>query len=208
VLPLITAIVSAAFAVTVAMRSRGRPALVAWAVGLAMFAIAAAAEAAAQMGTPTDGEYKVFYLFGGILNVAWLAVGTALLVAPKYGRAAVVAAIVLTLLGVVVVAISPVNMSEALNTGKGFNDSPMARILAGIGSGVGSIVLIGGALWSAWVFLRKRHNGRRALSNVVIAAGVLIVAIGGTATFVGANDILQTTNLVGLVVMFAGFLLA
>jgi hypothetical protein len=43
---------------------------------------------------------------------------------------------------------------------------------------------------------------------VVIAVGVLIVAAGGTATLTGANNILELTNLVGIAVMFAGFLLA
>ena len=69
-------------------------------------------------------------------------------------------------------------------------------------------MLIGGALWSAWQFASKRHNGRRALSNVIIALGVIIVAVGGTVTFTGANGILEYTNLAGLAVMFAGFLLA
>jgi len=68
-------------------------------------------------------------------------------------------------------------------------------------------VLIGGALWSAWIFLRKRHNGRRAIANVIIAVGVLIVAAGGTATFTGASGVLELANLAGLAVMFAGFLL-
>jgi drug/metabolite transporter (DMT)-like permease len=62
-------------------------------------------------------------------------------------------------------------------------------------------------LWSAWIFLRKRHNGRRALANVVIAVGVLIVAAGGTAAFTGLGGVLEYTNLLGLAVMFAGFLL-
>jgi hypothetical protein len=209
-LPYLTAALSAVFAVAVAMRyarSR-RAALLAWAVGLAMFAVAAAAEGIAQSGQPTDVGYKVFYLLGGILNVAWLGVGTVLLVAPRFGRAAVIAALVLSVLGLYAVAVSPVDMSEALSTGKGFNDSPLPRVLAGIGSGVGSLVLIGGALWSAWVFFRRRHNGRRAVSNVIIAAGVLIVAAGGTATFIGGNGILEYTNLIGVAVMFAGFLLA
>lgn len=68
-------------------------------------------------------------------------------------------------------------------------------------------MLIGGALWSAWIFLRRRHNGRRALANVIIAVGVLVVAIGGTVTLTGGKDILEVTNLAGLAMMFAGFLL-
>ena len=96
---------------------------------------------------------------------------------------------------------------SAADSGRGFPNGSLARILAGVGSGLGSIVLIGGALWSAWIFLRRRRNGRRALANVIIAIGVLIVAAGGTATFTGASGVLEAANLVGLSVMFAGFLL-
>ena len=44
-------------------------------------------------------------------------------------------------------------------------------------------------------------------SNVIIAVGVFIVAAGGTATFTGATGVLEAANLIGLSVMFAGFLL-
>ena len=209
-LAFITAAVSAVFAIAVALsyrRSR-RPALLAWTVGLALFTVAALAGALAQSGGATENEYRVFYLFGGILNVAWLALGTVLLVAPRFARASLIAVIALTVVSVYAVFTTPVNLQIALDTGKGFPDGSLPRILAAIGSGVGSLVLIGGALWSAWVFLRKRHNGRRALSNIVIAAGVIIIAAGGTVTFTGANGILEYTNLVGLCVMFAGFLIA
>ena len=207
--PFLTAAVSAAFAVAVALRyarSR-RSALLAWAGGLALFAIAALAGAVAQSGGATDTEYRIFYAFGGIMNVAWLAVGTVLLVAPRFSLAAIIAAAALSLAAIYGVAVTPVNLQVALDTGKGFPDGSLPRILAAIGSGVGSLVLIGGALWSAFVFLRRRHNGRRALSNVVIAAGVLIVAAGGTVAFTGTSGILELTNLIGVSVMFVGFLL-
>ena len=122
-------------------------------------------------------------------------------------RLAVVAAAMLSLAAIYAVAVTPVNLQVALDTGKGFPDGSLPRILAAVGSGVGSLVLIGGALWSAWVFLRRRRNGRRALSNIVIAAGVLIVAAGGTAAFTGTSGILELTNLIGVSVMFLGFLL-
>jgi hypothetical protein len=209
-LAFITAAVSLVFTIAVRLsyqRSR-RPALLAWTVGLALFTLAALAGALAQSGGATENEYRIFYLFGGILNVAWLALGTVLLVAPRFARASLIAVIALTAVSVYAVFTTPVNLQIALDTGKGFPDGSLPRILAAIGSGVGSLVLIGGALWSAWVFLRKRHNGRRALSNIVIAAGVIIIAAGGTVTFTGANGILEYTNLVGLCVMFAGFLIA
>lgn len=211
-LPFLTAAVAAAFALVVGARyarSR-RSALLAWTGGLAMFALAALAGGLARSGDPTALEYRVFYLFGAILNVAWLGVGTALLLlSARSGRTAAVAlAALLSIVSAYAVFTTPVDLTVAMATGRGFPDGSLPRILAAVGSGVGSLVLILGALWSAWIFLSKRRNGRRALSNVVIAVGVLIVAAGGTATLTGANGVLELANLVGVSVMFAGFLLA
>ena len=209
-LPALTAVVSAVFTIAVAMRyaRSKRIALLAWSVGLGMFTIAALAGALAQTGGASETEYRVFYLFGGIANVAWLALGTMLLVAPRFGRPALVVVLLLSIVATYAVFTTPVNLQIALDTGKGFPDGSLPRILAAIGSGVGSLVLIGGALWSAWMFLRRRRNGRRALSNIVIAVGVIIVAAGGTVTFTGATGILEFTNMIGVSVMFAGFLIA
>jgi hypothetical protein len=210
VLPFLTAVVSAAFAVVVLVRYRSsrRAALLAWGAGLALFSVAALAGALAQAGDATEDEYRVFYLFGGIANVAWLALGTILTVVPRVGRIALALVVLLTLVATYAVWTTPVDLRVALDSGRGFPDGSLPRVLAGIGSGIGSIVLIGGALYSAWAFATKRHNGRRALSNVVIAVGVLIAALGGTVTFTGASGILELTNLVGVSVMFGGFLLA
>lgn len=172
-----------------------------------MFAAAAVAGALARTGGATETEYRVFYLFGAILNVAWLAQGTLYLLAPRIARWSVWAVIALTLVAAVAVFTSPVNLGAAVDTGRGFETAPLPRILAGIGSGIGSIILIGGALWSAWVFLRRRHEGRRALGNVIIAVGVLVAAAGGTAAFTGASGVVEWTNFAGVTLIFIGFLL-
>lgn len=172
-----------------------------------MFAAAAVAGALARMSGATEAEYRVFYLFGAILNVAWLALGTLFLLVPRIARWAVWAVVALTVIAAVAVFTSPVNLTAAVDTGRGFDTAPLPRILAGIGSGVGSVILIGGALWSAWVFLRRRHEGRRALGNVIIAAGVLVAAAGGTAAFTGASGVVEWTNFAGVTLIFIGFLL-
>ncbi len=203
-------VVSAAFAITVWLqyRRRRQPYQLAWAIGLVMFAIASAAGLAARSGGATEDEYRLFYLFGAILNVAWLALGTLYVTARRrIADAGLVFVCVLSLVATIAVFSSPVDLTAALDTGRGFDRAPLPRILAGIGSGLGSLVLLGGALRSAWVFLRRRHDGRRALANVVIAVGVFVVAAGGTATFTGASGLVELTNLVGVSIMFAGFLL-
>jgi hypothetical protein len=209
-IPLVTAIVATAFA-GVVLRQYGahrRTYQLMWTTGFAMFAIAAFSGYLARSGGTTETEYRFFYLFGAILNVAWLALGTLYLLAPRrWADISLGAVALLSLAAAYAVVAAPVDLTAAADSGRGFPNGSLARILAGVGSGVGSIVLVGGALWSAWVFLRRRHNGRRAIANVVIAVGVLIVAAGGTATFTGAAGVLELANLVGLSVMFAGFLL-
>lgn len=209
-IPAITAIVAAVFALVVLRQyaSHRRPYQLMWAIGFTMFAIAAFAGYLARSGRTTATEYAAFYLFGAILNVAWLALGTMYLLAPRrWANVSLGLAVVLSLVATYAVASAPINVALAADNGRGYPDGSLPRILAGVGSGLGSVVLIGGALWSAWIFFTKRHNGRRAIANVIIALGVIIVAAGGTATFTGASGILELANLAGLAVMFAGFLL-
>jgi len=206
----LAAAVSALFAAVVLRQYLGqrKPYQLMWAIGLLLFSVAAAAGALARSNGVNATEYRVFYLFGAILNVAWLALGTVYLLAGRrWATGSLFAVVALSLIATYTVFSAPVDLAAAIDSGRGFQDVPLPRILAGVGSGVGSVVLIGGALWSAWVFLRRGRNGRRAIANVVIALGVLIVAAGGTATFTGGSGILELTNLVGICVMFAGFLL-
>jgi hypothetical protein len=205
----LSAIVSIVFAAVMGARyaRRRRPHQLAWTIGLAMFAAAAIAGALARNGGATETEYRVFYLFGAILNVAWLALGTLYLLVARVARWALWAVVALTVLAAAAVFTSPVNLSAAVDTGRGFDQAPLPRILAGVGSGIGSVILIGGALWSAWVFLRRRHEGRRALGNVIIAIGVLVAAAGGTAAFTGASGVVEWTNFAGVTLIFIGFLL-
>ena len=42
---------------------------------------------------------------------------------------------------------------------------------------------------------------------MIIAAGVLVAAAGGTAAFTGASGVVEWTNLAGVSLIFVGFLL-
>ncbi|MGH3443547.1 MAG: glutaredoxin family protein [Nitriliruptorales bacterium] len=74
------ALVAAIFSVSLARRyvARGRVsrALVSWSLALAMFAVASAALAVGAGAGWTSGWFRVFYLFGAVLTVPWLALGT------------------------------------------------------------------------------------------------------------------------------------
>lgn len=72
----------------------------------------------------------------------------------------------------------------------------------------GIITLIGGAIYSAWVFWRKRIMPHRAVGNVVIAGGAILG--GGASAFArfGMLSYLYLAELSSLILVFAGFLIA
>ncbi|HMU81448.1 MAG TPA: hypothetical protein PKC57_14410, partial [Microthrixaceae bacterium] len=85
-------------------------------------------------------------------------------------------------------------------------------------SGVGAVVLIGGAAWSAVGLLRVRRRpevaaampippGRLALTNVFIAVGSLVLGSGGT--MFGTGDQMVDFGIwlaAGVTILFVGFL--
>ena len=72
----------------------------------------------------------------------------------------------------------------------------------------GTIMLVGGALWSSWLFLKRRVLPNRALGNVLIAIGALLIASASTLTRLGVSDFLYLGELIAAILMYAGFSLA
>jgi len=73
---------------------------------------------------------------------------------------------------------------------------------------VGSLVLIGGALWSGYGAWRRGGSGSRLLANVLIAGGAFIVAGASTLTRFHIYELFYVGQAVGVLVMFGGFLTA
>ena len=200
---------------------RRRPHELAWTVSLAMFAAASAALWVAEAAGWSSPSFRAFYLFGAILNVPWLALGTVFLLAGRRIGDGVRWGLVLAsgfAAGVLVTARLRVPVpSDELPEGSELFE-PLPRILAAVGSGVAAVVVIGGALWSAWRLARGRSAGagsqavsarRLAFGNVVIALGTLVLSASGTlAGRLGKDTAFAVTLVAGVVVLFCGFLIA
>jgi hypothetical protein len=83
-------------------------------------------------------------------------------------------------------------------------------ILAGVLNTYGTVALVGGAFYSAWIFWKKRILPHRVVSNVLIALGALLSAIGGSLLKLGAARGISfyLLELVGVIIIFIGFLRA
>ena len=196
----------------------------AWTASLVMFALGSVSLWWGAAVGWDEWSFKSFYLFGAILNVPFLALGTVeLLAGPTHGRrwTAIVTVLGAFCAGIVVAAplTGPIT-ADVLPQGKEvFGPGP--RIAAAIGSGVAALVIIAGAIWSAWRLLRAWRAGtaaatrpgapsprRLAFANLVIAAGTLILSAGGVLnSVVNEMDGFAISLVAGISVIFVGFLL-
>jgi hypothetical protein len=88
----------------------------------------------------------------------------------------------------------------------------LPRILAAVGSGVGAVVILVGALYSTLRFARNRPapgHARMAAVNALIALGTLILSSGGLIQgSIGHDEAFTVSLAVGISVIYGGFLLA
>jgi hypothetical protein len=69
----------------------------------------------------------------------------------------------------------------------------------------GLLTLVGGAIYSAFLFWRKRVLPNRVIGNVLIAAGALFIGSASTLTRLGYGQFLYIAELLSAILMFAGF---
>jgi hypothetical protein len=69
----------------------------------------------------------------------------------------------------------------------------------------GLLTLVGGALYSAYLFWRKRVLPNRVLGNILIAAGALLIGTASTLTRLGYGQFLYLGELLSALLMFSGF---
>ena len=186
----------------------------AWTAALALFAAGALALFVAIVTGWSSLSFRLFYLLGGVLTVPVLSLGTIYLLGGR--RLGDRAALVVALMGAFaagVVLTAPLRVpleAHRLNEGRiVFGLGP--RLLAAIGSGVGALVVIGGALWTVARLLRgSQRLWQAAWANLLIALGTLLISFKRPFVALTGSDEtgLALALCLGLGVMFAGFMLA
>lgn len=216
VLPAASSVVSFIFAALVLKRYADRRGshLLLWGIGMILYAIGGLCEAYFGAFGWNEWIYRTWYLVGAILVAAWLGQGTVYLLAKKRW-----ANLLMLLLGlgslfaafrVFGAELDPSLMTASLHTGSELSGhaivTPGVRLLTPIFNTYGTLTLVGGAAYSAWLFWRKRVLPQRAIGNVLIAFGALLPAFGGTFSRFGIPGALYIGELLGAILMFLGFL--
>jgi hypothetical protein len=233
ILPFVTTLVMVVFTVSVFRRwlKRKRDYFLFWGIGLGMFTAASFAEAYfAAVGWSTV-IFFVWYFFGAVLTAAWIGHGTYLLLV---GALVLMLGVMSNLDSTLFDGSLPLSEQYKTDVIEEGDTVPAGaklvevehrgelvtakRGILPLGAPIrtttiffniyGTIMLVGGALWSSWLFLRKGVLPNRALGNVLIAIGAILIASASTLTRFGVGDFLYVGELIAAIFMYAGFTLA
>jgi len=217
-IPIVSTIVSFIFAYSVFNRYRHRKGthLLFWGIGLVLYGLGTFSEVILAF-TFSPFVLKLWYLCGAMLTAAWLGQGTVYLLVRKPGvaRALAIALIVVSAAAFLLVMLAPVTTVAYDITqpaSEQYKDiltrNGLIILLTILLNIYGTLTLVGGAIYSAYLFWRKRVLLNRVVGNILIAAGALMPATAGTLVQAGLVDWLYISELLGVILMYIGFLQA
>ena len=210
-LPLVSTLVAFSFAFVLFQRRRekgGGPHLLWWAVGMITYGLGTLTESLTTLFGWHPLVFRIWYVAGAFLGGYPLAQGSIYLLMNRrfadwsariVTTVIVIAAVLVFLTPLDASLAEPHRLSGAPIVWKQIRRiSPFLNLYA-----VG--FLVGGAILSAIRFRKAPELRSRFYGNVMIAIGAILPAIGGTFTRFGWVEVLYVTELMGLLLIFAGY---
>lgn len=197
---------------------RRRPQDLSWSLSLLMFCLGAGALAYGATAGWSGVTFRMFYAFGAIINVPFLAAGQLQL--QLHRRHAPMISRVVSLfaaLSVGVVLASPFTGAvDGSELPRGKDVFPLGpRLLAAFGSGVSAVIVFVGTIAGVIGVVRARNGMQRSLA-ARRAGGLALLALG-TATLSASGTLnarfgemraFSITLAIGVALLFFGFLLS
>jgi hypothetical protein len=185
---------------------RPRPERVIWAGAFLLFMVAAACEVIGSAIGWSPILVRVYYLTGAVLVVGALALGELYFLLP--GRMPAITpgvSLLLVALSATAVWSAPIDWARLPTAGwQALERGPFLVALAATLNAGGTILLTGGALYSAWKLRAAGGSGQRAAGCLLIAIGTVVVASGGTLTRFGRPEYLYLPMTLGIAIIFSG----
>ncbi|MGB8981152.1 MAG: hypothetical protein WCC12_04695 [Anaerolineales bacterium] len=210
-IPILTTIVSFAFTAALYRHWQRKPEaqyLMWWTLGAFCFGFGTLTESINVLFGWSVINMKAWYISGALLGAFPLAQGTVyLLLKKKTADLLTWFFIVYITLAAIAIILAPVDMSlvdPARLTGKVMTWT-WARLFSILPNTYALLFLVGGAAWSAIQYARKGGSGNRVWGNWLIAIGGLLPGIGGSFTRLGYVEVLFVTELIGILLIWAGY---
>jgi GNAT superfamily N-acetyltransferase len=189
---------------------RRRPHELAWSIAFALFALGALAEVAGDFFGWSAWLARVYFVSGAILTVGFLGIGSLYLLVnrwmTRWGPGLMLG---ISALSVALVINTPVDASKLPQGWDALQRQGTAtEIWTIVVNAVGSLIVIGGALYSVWAGWRRGMPRHRAAGLVLIAVGTLLVASGASFyKLLGNHAYLYVPMAPGVAIILAGYLL-
>jgi hypothetical protein len=199
-------------------RHKGGLHLLLWGIGLFFYGLGTFSEVILAF-TFNSVVLRLWYLAGAMLTAAWLGQGSINLLVRKRGVAQTlnIALSAISLISLALVLLAPMTTAAAIYDIRLPASEQYKEILQRDGLIIlltillnlyGTLALVGGALYSAYLFWRKKVFLNRVIGNILIAAGALLPASAGTFVQAGLTDWLYISEFLGVILMYLGFVRA
>lgn len=216
----LTAIITGVFAVLVLLRYQRKKSwhLLAWGIGLVLYSLGSASQAI-LFSSFNPFVFKLWYWSGALVVAPWLGQGTFFLLGKRsWAMISFWIVLISSIVGGVIVFGSSLDPSiykasvdlteqyKEIFTSSGFMRTSRI-ILVIVLNFYGTILLVGGAIYSLYFFFRKKMPAVRMWGSVSIAIGALLPAMGGVFLLLGNPDYKYLGQFFGGIFLFIGFLL-
>jgi hypothetical protein len=210
-LPILSTLVAFSFAFVLFQRRRekgGGPHLLWWGIGMVTYGLGTLTESLTTLFGWNSFVFRVWYVVGAFLGGYPLAQGSIyLLMSRRYAdwSARIVSTVIV--LGAVGIFLTPldVSLAEAHRLSGKVIVWKQLRYISPFLNLYAVAFLVGGAIVSALHFRKSPELRSRFVGNVLIAIGGILPGIGGTFTRFGWVEVLYVTELMGLLLIFAGY---
>lgn len=190
-------------------RRRPRPHIAAYASGMALFAIATWALFWGVTFGWTGFAYRTFFLFGGVLNIPLLALGSMfLVVGRRSGHVMTIAIGAIAAISTTLTTTVPFvrDLPQGGIPHDMFESGFGPRLFAIIGGATGTLILVSLALASLFRFWRR--NRALVLGNALIVMGTVAAAWGGTGLALGEAGGFAVSLLLAVSFIWGGYRVA
>jgi hypothetical protein len=210
-LPVVTTIVAIVFTAVLWRHWHRKPDaryLMWWTIGVALYGVGTLTEAITTIFGWSEPVFRAWYVSGALLGGAALAQGTVyLLLSRRVADRLAVALITYIAIAAAFVVSTPI-LPEAIESHRlsgHVMEWQWVRMFSPLVNLYAVTFLIGGAVWSAWHYWRRGGASSRVSGNLLIAVGAILPGIGGSFARAGQVEVLYVTELIGLLLIWAGY---
>jgi hypothetical protein len=210
-LPILTTVIAISFTSVLWRHWRRRPEaryLLWWTIGVCLYGVGTLTEALTTVFGWSEPVFRAWYVSGALLGGAPLAQGTVYLLLPRRIADRLAVALITYIAIAAAFVISTPIVAGAVESHRlsGFvMEWQWVRLFSPLVNLYAVIFLIGGALWSAWRYWRRGDASSRVTGNLLIAVGAILPGIGGSFARAGRVEVLYVTELIGLLMIWAGY---